>query len=102
MEPEKRAREDEVTTVIKKVKLEIPTLLSSTPSSDSIFKYLTEASWLEMIGGDLMSKQIKGLEAFLKTEFENKTIYPPKEDIFNALNLIPVKEIKVVIIGQGL
>lgn len=33
-------------------------------------------------------------------EYENKTIYPPKDYIFNALKLTPYKNVKVVIVGQ--
>lgn len=31
---------------------------------------------------------------------QEKTIYPPQEDIFNALKLTPFDEVKVVILGQ--
>jgi len=37
---------------------------------------------------------------FSKIDFESKIIYPKKEDIFNAYNLTPYEDIKVVIIGQ--
>ena len=33
-------------------------------------------------------------------EYENKIIYPPKEDIFAALKNTPYKDVKVVIVGQ--
>lgn len=32
--------------------------------------------------------------------YENETIYPPKDYIFNALKLTPYKDVKVVIVGQ--
>lgn len=32
--------------------------------------------------------------------YSKETIFPPKEDIFNALKLTPYKDVKVVIVGQ--
>ncbi len=40
------------------------------------------------------------LRAFLKNEYTTKTIYPPANDIFNALKYTPLCEVKVVILGQ--
>lgn len=34
------------------------------------------------------------------SHYENKTIYPPKDLVFNAFNLTPLDEVKVVIVGQ--
>lgn len=44
-----------------------------------------------------------GFKRFLnvvKTEYDTKTIYPPKKDIFRALKLTPYNNVKVVIVGQ--
>ena len=40
------------------------------------------------------------LKSFLDKEYKTKTIYPPRDLIFNAFNLTPLQEVKVVIIGQ--
>ena len=40
------------------------------------------------------------LRGFLKTEYASRTIYPPMNDIFNALKYTSFKDTKVVIIGQ--
>ncbi len=37
---------------------------------------------------------------FISHEYENKTIYPPYDDIFNAFKLTPLSNVKVVILGQ--
>lgn len=42
----------------------------------------------------------KTLHAFLDEEYRTQTIYPPRQLMFNAFNLTPVEDIKVVIIGQ--
>ncbi len=44
-----------------------------------------------------------GFHNFMKIvdkEYDNKTIYPPKEDIFAALKNTSYKDVKVVIVGQ--
>lgn len=40
------------------------------------------------------------LRGFLKTEYGSRTIYPPMNDIFNALKYTSFENTKVVIIGQ--
>jgi len=40
------------------------------------------------------------LESFWDKEYSSKTIYPPREMIFNAFKLTPLEELRVVIIGQ--
>lgn len=42
----------------------------------------------------------KSLEAFLDEQYASKTIFPPRELIFNAFSLTPLDKVKVVIIGQ--
>ena len=40
------------------------------------------------------------LKSFLDEEYATKTIYPPRDLIFNAFKLTPLEEVKVVVIGQ--
>lgn len=42
----------------------------------------------------------KSLNNFLENEYKKKIIYPPKQNIFYAFYLTPLKEVKVVILGQ--
>lgn len=61
-----------------------------------------------MIGNDwdvVLEKleQREGFKKFLEkidNEYKTKTIYPLKENIFNAFKLTPFSEVKVVIVGQ--
>lgn len=57
-------------------------------------------NWFELLKDEFSSPNYKNLEKFLGEEYKNYTIYPVAEDIFNALNLVPYKNVKVVIIGQ--
>ncbi len=40
------------------------------------------------------------LHDFVANEYEHKTIFPPKQNIFRALNLCDYDDVKVVILGQ--
>lgn len=40
------------------------------------------------------------LRNFLKNEYNNYTVYPPMEEIFNAFKITPLSKVKVVILGQ--
>lgn len=40
------------------------------------------------------------LHQVIEKEYETKTIYPPKKQIFRALNLCDFDDVKVVILGQ--
>lgn len=42
----------------------------------------------------------KSLSAFLKTAYETTTVYPPKEQIFNAFSYSDYADLKVILIGQ--
>ena len=44
--------------------------------------------------------QMKSIYNFAKKEYETKTIFPPKNLIFNAFSKTPWDKVKVVIIGQ--
>ena len=40
------------------------------------------------------------IKEYVCEEYENKTIYPPRDEIFNAFILTPLSNVKVVILGQ--
>lgn len=40
------------------------------------------------------------LHEFVDKEYETKTIFPPKDKIFNSMRYCPYEEVKVVIVGQ--
>lgn len=57
-------------------------------------------SWDEILAGEFDKEYFKKLEAFLDEEYAKETIYPPREDIFNALKASAYEDTKVVILGQ--
>lgn len=56
--------------------------------------------WLEAIDSEFHKPYYKELYGFVKDEYSKTVVYPPSEDIFNALHLTPLKDVKVLILGQ--
>lgn len=56
--------------------------------------------WDELLCEEFRKDYYKSLREFLKTEYFTKTVYPPMNDIFNALKYTSRKDTKVVILGQ--
>lgn len=59
-----------------------------------------EPSWKKILENEFEQNYFKSLVEFVKHEYSSKEIFPPAKDIFNAFNLCPFNEVKVVIIGQ--
>lgn len=58
-------------------------------------------SWKRRIGCEFEKEYMQNLRQFLIREKQaGKIIYPEGKNIFNAMNLIPFEDVKVVIIGQ--
>lgn len=56
--------------------------------------------WDEILKIIWNSEGFKKFYHIVETEYQTKTIFPPKDHIFNALKLTPYKNVKVVIVGQ--
>ena len=56
--------------------------------------------WVEAVGGEFRKPYYKELYEFVREEYNTTTVYPPADDIFNALHLTALKDVKVLILGQ--
>ena len=56
--------------------------------------------WHKILNDEIKKPYYLNLKSFLQKEYDNKIIYPPKEDIFKALELTSYKDTKVIILGQ--
>lgn len=56
--------------------------------------------WQPAIQAEFKKPYYKELYQFVKEEYRTHVIYPPSDDIFNALHLTPLSEVKVLILGQ--
>lgn len=61
---------------------------------------MIDNDWLPAIQGEFKKPYYKDLFQFVKDEYSRTVIYPPSEDIFNALHLTPLGKVKVLILGQ--
>lgn len=59
-----------------------------------------EESWKEQLEVEFEKPYFQELTSFVRKEYQTQTIYPPGSLIFNAFNLCPFNNTKVVIIGQ--
>lgn len=77
------------------------TTVTSEKATSELVSSLTEVSWKEALSDAMASESFLKLAAFLQEEqASGATIYPPHDEIFNALNLCPFDQVKVVIVGQ--
>ena len=56
--------------------------------------------WLTALGGEFHKPYYRQLFEFVKNEYNTTVVFPPADDIFNAFHLTPLKNVKVVILGQ--
>ena len=59
-----------------------------------------EVNWLKALREEFDKEYFSKLKAFLVEEREKARLFPPGNLIFNAFNLTPFNEVKVVILGQ--
>lgn len=59
-----------------------------------------ESSWKEILQDEFEKPYFSILTSFVKKEYSEQRIFPPAKLIFNAFDLCPFKQIKVVILGQ--
>lgn len=56
--------------------------------------------WLPALQEEFRKLYYKQLFTFVKQEYDTRVIYPPADDIFNAFHFTPLREVKVLILGQ--
>ncbi|HJB22561.1 MAG TPA: uracil-DNA glycosylase, partial [Candidatus Jeotgalibaca pullicola] len=56
--------------------------------------------WQEILQEEFQAPYYQQLRMFLKQEYEEQTIYPVMQDIWQAFELTPYNDVKVLILGQ--
>ena len=56
--------------------------------------------WLEPLKPEFSKEYYKKLYFMVMDEYKHHLVFPPADDVFNAYALTPLKDVKVVIIGQ--
>jgi uracil-DNA glycosylase len=57
-------------------------------------------SWDQILATEFEKEYYQNLQEFLQGEYSSREIYPPREDIYNALKITAYEDVKVVILGQ--
>lgn len=57
-------------------------------------------SWKERLSGEFSRPYFLSLVEFVKSEYQQQTVYPPGKEIFRAFDLTGFDEVRVVILGQ--
>ena len=64
-----------------------------------MLKHLPE-SWHNLLQAEFEQPYFQKLEQFVDSERDQYTVFPPEEDVFNALNYTPYEQVKVFLLGQ--
>ncbi|EZH66163.1 uracil-DNA glycosylase [Bacillaceae bacterium JMAK1] len=56
--------------------------------------------WDYLLENEFSKSYFKSLQTFLDAEYREKTIFPPRQDIYRALELTSYRQTKVVLLGQ--
>ncbi len=56
--------------------------------------------WLPALKPEFSKPYYRDLYRFVNEEYRSHTVYPPADRIFEALHLTPLKDVRVVILGQ--
>ncbi len=59
-----------------------------------------EQSWKKSLASEFEKEYFKNLTTKVKEAYLSSRVFPPPKFVFNAFNLCPINEVKVVIIGQ--
>jgi uracil-DNA glycosylase len=56
--------------------------------------------WLPAMEAEFHKPYYRALYRFVREEYSRSVVYPPADDIFNAMHFTPLSEVKVLILGQ--
>jgi uracil-DNA glycosylase len=104
--PKTAAADDAATTAVPDVATTATTTAATATTAVSkggqLSSLITAADWLRVpaIKAHLSSASWAALEKFVDAEYKSSAVFPPRHQIFAALNTTPLSAVKVVIIGQ--
>ena len=57
--------------------------------------------WLPAVEGEFKKPYYRQLYQFVREEYSRTVVYPPADDIFNALHFTPLSKVKVLTLVQN-
>lgn len=94
---------------IKRQRVSIPSAIiatkNSSPEVGELLSHLIDTpnnthTWRQALLRHTSSQSFATLAKFLAADRKSYTVFPPSCDVFSALNLTPVQDVKIVIVGQ--
>lgn len=61
---------------------------------------MIDNDWLPYLKDEFRKPYYKKLYEFVKDEYDNNVVYPPSGEIFQALEVTPINNVKIVLLGQ--
>lgn len=65
-----------------------------------MIKTMVDSRWGELLKEEFTKPYFTKLQLFIDKEYKEKTVYPEKDSIFNALNYTDYDNVKIVLLGQ--
>src|SRR5215470_805866 len=65
----------------------------------SLISHVPDA-WQVVLADELTQLYFAQLDAFVTAERAAYTVFPPQEDVFNALRLVAPEQVRVLLLGQ--
>lgn len=59
-----------------------------------------DPSWKKVLSPEFEKPYWQNLTQFVRSQYQQKKVYPPASQIFRAFDLCPIDKVKVVIVGQ--
>ena len=73
---------------------------SNSSSGTGDWEWDMDEQWKGRLAGEFNKAYFRNLTTFVASEYSKKTVFPPANQVFNALNCAHFDDIKVVIVGQ--
>ena len=61
---------------------------------------MLDGEWAKAVGAEFKKPYYRDLYNFVRDEYATHVVYPPADDIFNAMHFTPLDKVKVLILGQ--
>ena len=61
---------------------------------------MIQNDWLTPLKPEFSKAYYRNLYEFVSKEYSTTVVYPPADDIFNAFHFTPLKDVKVLLLGQ--
>lgn len=66
----------------------------------TVYAFTIPEGWQTLLAGESGQPYFRDLQNFIAQEARSAPVYPPAEDLFNALVLTPFESARIVILGQ--